>query len=225
MKTYPKGFIQTTHNNRSSCEVTVGDSQHTSDSFCPNCKARLYRLCEIDRDVLERVSDCFSQERLRLFCCWQCSTFTNVVYKDNGADLQYLLIDSKWQQEGWPPYDPYPQYFPSKVLRLNEDLPEVQSILTSSHSFEDAHELWRVFEARAISPNPAWPHFQIGGFPFLIAPVVDDHCAHCGTELTFLASVPSCLLGEPGYMGFEFGQILYMYCEDCFGISLVHQYD
>lgn len=159
---------------------------------------------------------------LPLLYCWSC-----------GADLDYRLSPNggidvlNHTKSRWPtsclPYDPYPESFPRRDLRLVPIPPHVQRLIRKNNA--------KHLDGVTLSPEARRylrPALQVGGEPVFVQKLSlagGWDCTLCGGDSPFLAAVADPPKYGKGFHDNSYLQVVFHWRQVCQVLNAYHECD
>ncbi len=221
----PKGFFitlsDTPHSDAEKKHYFCGEN-NISGAICPNCNKALLILLTVDlTDERLSLSNRFFN-KLPLLFCWTCDLARyDFYYKiENEREINILYYKKGNVYDDFP-YSNYPNYFPQKYARLEKISKYYQDVISKLNK-----DLIKYSEVLRIDSKLTSPQHQIGGEPYLLQGEIDDlACPTCNQQMPFLAAICDDNGDQRGFVGNDYVQIIYYYCEKCNVIGAMQESD
>ena len=199
----------------------LGGATRDPRATCPNCQKPLLTLWELDaRDPILRLGDAGPASLTVLFC-WTCpAAQSNIIYQLPRTGVGFRLLEfAVGEPSADFPYEDYPEAFPPRALSLVALSEEEQAVLRELNG--DGEVDW----SKGLYRELSCPRHQVGGEPFLVQPLEDLDCPHCGDRMPLFGTVGNDTFGPKKFTDNDYVQTLVHLCHRCWTVAVYQRCD
>jgi hypothetical protein len=211
----------------------LGGKNEIPGAFCLPCKRPYLLMMSLDvRDPRLNLSFPLGRKEgllegdgrelhdLPLLYCWSCGPCLDYrVNPEGGIDVLNHSKDASWPDSCWP-YEPYPDNFPSRSLRLASMPSRAQSLISKRNAgkLSDSEKYSRKNQELLLIKH------QIGGEPRIQQGNDLARGVLCKRRSPFLAAVAGETGSKQKFSSYGV-QVLFFYCAPCQVVSALHDCD
>lgn len=194
--------------NRSRFEHWFCGEHSIPGAQCPNCRKPLLRMLTLDTRDRRLGLQRLGVPHVHLLFCWTCHLAQGeTAYRLlPGGGIRFVQHRRGGVSKTFP-YRDYPRAFPGRRFTLAAIAAAEARTLTALNAGElRPNRLGRSAQQLAV------PRHQIGGEPRFLQGAPRRACPRCRHPMAFFASVGDDTLGDSGFTGNAFVQVLFLLC-------------